>query len=158
VVEDANAGNPLGVAEIVENWREGKRQIASDAYDLSSVNVVTDALVRKILVEERDGEKVAIGVELVDGRTVKAGREVILSAGANRTPQVSMLSGIGPAEDLDKLSIEVILDLREVGRNFFDHSNLFTFWKLKHQKGDFRLALNCAPIQLCIWDSQLTGL
>lgn len=128
---DANAGNPLGMTELVENWRDGKRQLACEAYDLSGVHVVTDTLVQKVVIEDQGGEKTATGVQLADGRVIKAGKEVIVSAGAYRTPQVLMLSGIGPTAELGKVGISVAFDSPFVGQNFFDHLNCFMFWKLR---------------------------
>jgi choline dehydrogenase-like flavoprotein len=136
---DANAGNPLGLAEVAENWREGKRQLACKAYDLSGVYVVTDTLVQKVVVEDRDGEKVATGVQLADGQVLKAGNEVIVSAGAYRTPQVLMLSGIGPAAELAKFDIQMQLDSPYVGQNIFDHLHCFMFWKLRRPEDGLAL-------------------
>jgi choline dehydrogenase-like flavoprotein len=131
-VTDANGGNPLGIAETVENWRDGKRQCASQAYDLSGVQVMTNTLVHRVVIEDRDGNKTAIGVQLADGRTVHTTKEVIVSAGAYRTPQVLMLSGIGPSTELAKFGIPLVLDNSEVGQNFFDHLDCFMWWKLRH--------------------------
>ena len=93
---------------------------------------MTETLVRRILVEERNGNKIAVGVELADGRTLTAKREVILCAGAYRTPQVLMLSGIGPAAQLAKHGTKQIMDLPDVGRNLHDHLSVIQFWKLRN--------------------------
>ena len=62
--------------------------------------------------------------------------QVIISAGAYRTPQVLQLSGIGDAAELSKHGIPVVLDQPEVGRNLHDHMLLFRYWKLRHpEKG-----------------------
>jgi choline dehydrogenase-like flavoprotein len=92
-IQDSNSGSQLGVAEMVENWRDGKRQMARDAYNLSGVQILTETLVQRIVLEEKDGEQVATGVELADGtgRIISANKEVILSAGAYRTPQVRQI-------------------------------------------------------------------
>lgn len=132
-IQDGNAGSQLGVAEMVENWREGRRQMARDAYDISGTQVLTETLVQRIILEERDGEQVAIGVQLADGtgRIISAKKEVILSAGVYRTPQILMLSGIGPKEELSRHGIPQLVDSPEVGRNFYDHMALCQWWKLK---------------------------
>ncbi|PVH70835.1 GMC oxidoreductase [Cadophora sp. DSE1049] len=131
-IEDGNSGEPLGLAELVENWRDGKRQLASEAYGLEGVEVLTGTMVQRVIVEDCDGKKVATGVELVGGRIITATKEVILSAGAYRTAQLLMLSGIGLAEELSKVGIPVLLNAPEVGKNLYDHANHFTFWKLKN--------------------------
>ncbi|MCJ1389182.1 hypothetical protein MMC18_002037 [Xylographa bjoerkii] len=129
---DSNSGSPLGMTEMIENWREGKRQIASMAYNLFGVQVLTNTLVHRVLVEERDGRKTAIGVQLADGKSIQASKEVILSAGAYRTPLVLMLSGIGPSVELAKHQIPVVFEAPEVGQNFHDHLALCQWWKLRH--------------------------
>ncbi len=131
-ISDANGGYPIGFAERFENWRDGKRQLASQAYDLSGVRVMTNTLVHRVLFEERDGKRIATGVQLADGQSVYAEREVIISAGTYRTPQILMLSGIGPEAELSRHGIPTTLDAPEVGRNFHDHFALCQWWKLRH--------------------------
>ena len=134
-IKDGNSASPKGASELVENWREGKRQLASEAYGISSlpgISVMTNTMVKRVVLEERAGKKVAAGVELVDGRSISASKEVIVSAGAYRTPQVLMLSGIGPGEQLAKHNIAQIVNLPEVGRGFHDHLALCQWWKLRN--------------------------
>ncbi|CAL5874033.1 uncharacterized protein PFLUO_LOCUS8319 [Penicillium psychrofluorescens] len=136
---DANAGSPEGLAELTENWRDGQRQIANEIYGLSlqsSVSVLTDTTIRRVLLEEKNGKKVATGVETLDGQRFMASREVIVSAGAYRTPQVLMLSGIGPAEELKQHGIPQLVNAPEVGRNFHDHFAFNQWWRLREpEKG-----------------------
>lgn len=122
-VIDANNGHPQGITELVENWRDGKRQIASATYPLDGVEVLTNTLVHRIIFDD----EVAVGIELANGeaRKVKPDGEVILSAGAYRTPQVLQLSGVGDAEHLAKHDIPVVVDLPGVGRNLHDHMMIF---------------------------------
>lgn len=136
---DANAGDNLGFGEIAENRRNGKRQIASKYYSLKGITVLTESLVEKILLEDvaknnesssSGGNKVvATGVRLVNGTEFR-GKEIISSAGSYRTPQLLMLSGIGPAEVLSEYNIEQKLDVPEVGKGLADHLFLTTEWKL----------------------------
>ncbi|KAJ5155152.1 hypothetical protein N7492_007955 [Penicillium capsulatum] len=136
---DANAGSPMGLGELTENWREGKRQIASEVYGLSSrsnVDILTDTMVKRIVLEEREGKMVATGVETVDGRRFPATREVVVSASVYRTPQLLMLSGVGPADELEQHGIPQLVDAPEVGRNFHDHYAFNQWWKLRNpEKG-----------------------
>ncbi|KAL8709489.1 MAG: hypothetical protein Q9220_005731 [cf. Caloplaca sp. 1 TL-2023] len=127
---DLNDGNPNGgFAPWVENWRDGQRQHAAKAFDLSKIHLITNAAVSRININQ---DRVATGIELLDGRTYRAKHEVIISCGAHRTPQVLMLSGIGPPDQLDLHGIPQLVDLPAVGRNHFDHFSLHQAWKLRH--------------------------
>ena len=66
-----------------------------------------------------------MGVELAGQGVIRAGREVILSAGAIGSPRLLQLSGIGPADHLRALGIPVVFDQPGVGANFHDHLDLF---------------------------------
>lgn len=128
-IQDMNNGNPIGLGEMNENRVEGKRQIASQTYKLEGIEVMLKSQVEKVFIEGAKPQ--AVGVQLLDGTQIKARREVIISAGAYRTPQVLMLSGIGPTQELEKLGIKCLLDLQEVGRNFHDHLVVSQWWKLR---------------------------
>jgi len=94
-----------------------------------NLTVETGALAHRILV---NGDRRAHGVEYAVGGVVKtagATREIVLCAGALETPKLLMLSGIGPAEHLQSLGIEVILDQPEIGQNLHDHPNVTMFHK-----------------------------
>ncbi|HEY9566559.1 MAG TPA: GMC family oxidoreductase N-terminal domain-containing protein [Thalassobaculum sp.] len=103
----------------------GMRMSAARAYlwparRRANLHVVTGAEATRILF---DGRR-AVGVEYRrSGRveTVRAGREVILSAGAVNSPKLLLLSGIGPAAELRSLGIAPLLDSPAVGRNLQDH-------------------------------------
>ncbi|KAL5321412.1 hypothetical protein ACEPPN_009370 [Leptodophora sp. 'Broadleaf-Isolate-01'] len=107
------------------------RSSATSAFystDISSrpnLRVVTDALVSKILLEKKAGEVVATGVQLVSksGKeiSIKANREVILSAGTMKSPQILELSGIGDSKLLDQHGVEIFVDNPSVGENLQDH-------------------------------------
>lgn len=131
-VWDANSGESLGLTELAESWRDGKRQCASQAYSLSGVTVLCSTVVHRVIVEDLSGVKTATAVELVDGQVITARREIILSCGTYRTPQVLMLSGIGAKEDVTRHNIPLTVDCPEVGRNFHDHLAVCLWWKLRH--------------------------
>ncbi|KAI4170018.1 MAG: hypothetical protein LQ343_005267 [Gyalolechia ehrenbergii] len=133
---DLNAGDTLGVAPWTENWKEGKRQHSSKAFDLSGVHTFTNAPVARVIV---NSDKDATGVELLDGRRIQATREVIISCGAHKSPQILMLSGIGPAEELKKHGIDVLVDSPVVGKNHFDHLALHQAWKLRNPESGLAL-------------------
>lgn len=134
-IPDANNGAPHGVAELVENRRDGKRQLTSDMYPLTGARILTETMVKKIILgDEKQGKKVASGVELADGHriSVKDGGEVLVCGGAYRSPQILMLSGIGNKYELEKHGIPQLVDLPSVGKNFHDHQMIFRYWKLRY--------------------------
>jgi choline dehydrogenase-like flavoprotein len=88
--------------------------------DRSNLTVETNAQVQRIVFEG----KRAVGVEFKQGkqvRTVKANKEVLLSAGAFQSPQLLMLSGVGDSDELKKHGIPVVHHLPGVGKNLQDH-------------------------------------
>ncbi len=121
---DLNGETQDGVGRFQVTQRDGKRCSTADAY-LHPVKGRRNLEVRDSCFVERivfDGKR-AVGVELVRGgvrETVRAEREVILSAGAYQSPVVLMLSGIGLEEELAPLGIPVREQL-PVGRNLQDH-------------------------------------
>ncbi|KAI0543189.1 GMC oxidoreductase [Xylaria digitata] len=131
---DMNAGVNLGFGELNENRSKGARQIAPSVYPLDGVTIKSSTLVRSVkLVDSR-----AVGVILDDGTEILS-KEVILSAGAYRTPQVLLLSGIGPKETLEKHGIEVKVENPEVGSNYNDHVMVHLNWKLKDPSQGYAL-------------------
>ncbi|KAJ5935934.1 glucose dehydrogenase [Penicillium verhagenii] len=154
-IADANDGSPLGLGELTENWKDGQRQLASEAYGITSkanITIKTETHVKRILLSEGSGgKKVATGVETLDGIVFHASREVVISAGAYRTPQLLMLSGIGPHDQLSKHKIPVQVEAPEVGRNFHDHFSFNQWWKLRSpEKG--------LSIGTPLWNSPAYGL
>lgn len=131
-ITNPNSGSPLGVGDAIECRANRERIISTSVYPLKGVQVYTETLVNRIVLEERDGRQVATGVEIDDGKVMKAEREVILSAGALHTPKILMLSGIGPVRELERHGIPQKVDSPEVGRNLFGHLNVKQFWKLRH--------------------------
>ena len=115
------------------------------------LTIELDALATKVLLEKAsDGTFQATGVQYLKGarlykacalpstaqpekRTVRVSREVILSAGAFNTPQLLMLSGIGPEKDLEKHDIKVRVALPGVGRNLQDRYEVGVVYRLKDE-------------------------
>lgn len=118
--------------------RDGKRQLASQVYDLSNVQVLTETLVHRVLIEELNGIILAKGVQLAKGQRIYA-KEVIISVGAYRTLQVLMLSGIGSSVEFARHGIPTILDSLSVGQNFHDHLALCQWWKLGHPEASLSI-------------------
>src|ERR1039457_1192562 len=125
VTEDFNGPAPEGLGYFDSNRLHGKRQSTAVAFlrpamRRGNLRVETGAAAARILFEARR----AVGVEYLQrGKTVRAraGREVILSCGMVNSPQLLMLSGVGPAEELRALGIAVVHDAAQVGRNLQDH-------------------------------------
>ncbi|MDX1450658.1 MAG: GMC family oxidoreductase N-terminal domain-containing protein, partial [Acidimicrobiia bacterium] len=122
---NANAGSNAGVDYTQVFQRRGRRVSSADAYldpvrNRPNLTVVTDATVVRILTEE--GKATGVSYLVSDElRTARTRRQVILAAGAINTPQILMLSGIGPAEHLREVGIEPVLDVPGVGSNLSDH-------------------------------------
>lgn len=126
-------GSTEGISEYLENWRDGQRQPAQKAYGIEGITVITNTRVNRIIFSKGKEERPeASGVQLDDGRLIKAHKEVILSAGTFGTPQILLLSGIGSASALSALGIPVVHDAPEVGQNLFDHFAHFQLWKVRH--------------------------
>ena len=129
---NGDCGSLAGVCELLEHWDDGQRQPSYAACSLKPSNIITGATVRKVIfIRNGQGDHTASSVVLTDGRQLKAQKEIILSAGATKTPQILMLSGIGPTNLLSKYNIAVISDNPEVASNYFDHLALFQVWKVR---------------------------
>jgi len=130
--DDYNGRHPVGFGRAQFSIRDGRRSSTSVAYlrpamKRPNLTVQTEALVHRVLLE---GMR-AYGVEYsVRGESsqVEAEREVILCGGAFNSPQLLMLSGIGPADHLREVGIEPVADL-PVGENLQDHLTVALFWK-----------------------------
>lgn len=127
-LEDLNAENQLGFGNIVGNLRKGTRCSTAKAFlgpikFRENLHVAKHAHVTKILINAQT--KTAYGVEFKtkDGNivSVKFRNEVILSAGAVNSPQILMLSGIGPQEHLEEIGIQPVISNLKVGENLQDH-------------------------------------
>ena len=125
LTEDFNGPEQDGAGWYQVTQRDGMRCSAAVAYlhpamERPNLTVETDAYVTRLLL---DGTR-AIGVE-VDQRNelleIHAEREVILSAGSYQSPQILLLSGIGPAADLELAGIPAVIDQPAVGHGLQDH-------------------------------------
>ncbi|OJJ97584.1 hypothetical protein ASPACDRAFT_80410 [Aspergillus aculeatus ATCC 16872] len=133
---DPNGGNPLGFGPFTENWKNALRQPASKAYDLSKATVLTNSVIAR--VDFDDPKTTATGVTLTDGTQYTATSEVLVTCGALKTPQLLMLSGIGPQQHLAQHNIPIIADL-PVGENYHDKISATFFWKLRHPEKGYAL-------------------
>ncbi len=133
ISKDTNGRNQEGFAEMEQTIRNGQRESAASAYlhPISSrpnLTILNHAHTNRIgLTRQTNNTQVAQEVEVsYNGEIVffKAHQEIILSAGAINTPQILMLSGIGPAQHLKSMNIKVLRDLPGVGENLQDHAEV----------------------------------
>lgn len=141
--EDVNGYRQEGFGRLDRTTWEGRRWSTARGYlararERSNVTVVADALVERIRFEG----KRAIGVDYRQNGQAHAPRavhEVIVSAGAINSPQLLMLSGVGPREEMDKHGIDCLHELSGVGQRLSDHP-------------DTAVAFRCAkPVSIAPW-------
>ncbi|MET1413806.1 choline dehydrogenase [Roseibium sp. HPY-6] len=129
VTEDYNGEKQEGFGDMEMTVHKGRRWSAANAYlkpalKRGNLELIKGALVRKVLIENNR----AVGVEFETGgeiREARAAREVVLAASSINSPKILMLSGIGPADQLSELGIEVVADRPGVGANLQDHLELY---------------------------------
>lgn len=149
--EDFNSGTLMGhqFCSMTIRPRDQSRSSSEAAFfqpsqKLDGLSVYQKTLAKRILF---DAQKKAVGVRIKGSwkSTLKATREVILSAGAFQSPQLLMVSGIGPADALQRHGIKVLVDLPGVGQNMWDHVffgpsyqvTVDTFSKIAHSPFQF---------------------
>ncbi|MGA2010851.1 MAG: GMC family oxidoreductase N-terminal domain-containing protein [Solirubrobacteraceae bacterium] len=132
--QDKNCPGTPGIGLVPLNAVDGVRMSTAIGYlipnqDRPNLLVQGDAFVRRVIFERRR----AIGVEAeIDGRReLLFGSQVVLCAGAIASPQLLILSGIGPAEELRALGIDVVHDSPGVGKEFADHPELWVTFRPK---------------------------
>jgi choline dehydrogenase len=136
---DFNGQRQDGVGFYQVTQRKGRRWSAADAYlrpamARENLTVQADALVTRIVFA---GDR-AVGVRyLLRGREefVRAEREVVLAAGAVGSPQLLMLSGVGPADHLRDHGIDIVADSPGVGGNLSDHPVVTAMWHTPKTRG-----------------------
>lgn len=146
ICHDNNSGNPVGVSLAQCNTGEGLRWYAANGYlsnesqkRLSNLTILTNVSVDKIMIEENN----AVGVKIFDNQAAMTSeilcrKEVVVCQGTFGSPQLLMLSGVGPKDHLSSLGIECVLDNKSVGQNMLDHSIL----TIEYQVNDSALAHN----------------
>lgn len=125
VIEDLNVPAPEGASLYQMTCANRRRSSTAHAFlepamARGNIDVRTQALVHRIVIEDGAAVGVTYGRE-GQTHTVYADAEVILSAGAIGSPQLLQLSGVGPADALRALGIDVASDLPGVGQNLQDH-------------------------------------
>ena len=156
--DDFNGDCQIGAGAYQVTCHEGWRCSAADAYlkpamDRPNLAVAVNSQVTEILF---DGSR-ATGVTYVRGGVeakVRAGTEVILSGGTINSPQLLLLSGIGPADELRSRGIPVRVDLPGVGENLQDHTMTPIVWASKGSSDLLQLA---SPENMTLWQQHGGG-
>ncbi len=143
--DDYNGARQEGCFMYQRTVVNGERCSAAKAYltpvlDRPNLSVVTHAYTEKILLEGKKAVAVQFSVK-GQQQTVKAKKEIILSGGAFGSPQILMLSGIGPAEHLQQHGIGVLHDLPGVGQNLQDHIDYVQTYKVAASEETFGVSL-----------------
>ena len=132
---DLNGEQHFGCYHVQVTQKDGERHTAAAAFihpnlDRPNLDVRTHAHIARITF---DGRR-AVGVEYRQGdlvRTVRARREIVMSAGAFGTPQILMASGLGPGSHLQGLGITPVLDVAGIGQNLQDHISALLIYKAR---------------------------
>ena len=122
--DDQNEPNPYGIAPTARNIKDGRRQSSAVAYlgparERSNLNIIGNAQVTSLTLR---GNRVEGVRYRKDGAEQSASADkVVLSAGVYHSPQILMLSGIGPSAELERHGIRILHRLDGVGENYQDH-------------------------------------
>jgi choline dehydrogenase len=155
---DFNGPTQDGAGYYQVTQREGRRWSAADAYlrpamRRGNLTVETDALATRVLIE--DGRAVGLRYLRQDGEhQARAGREVLLCGGAVNSPQLLLLSGVGPADHLRGHGIQVLVDAPRVGDGLQDHPTCFMVWDTPTTPHPLEEA---TPDNLALWQRERRG-
>ncbi|XP_020287778.1 neither inactivation nor afterpotential protein G-like isoform X2 [Pseudomyrmex gracilis] len=103
------------------------------AWNRENLHILTNTLVAKILFENKNIDGVRVIYKNGSVGKIRVRKEMILCAGTVNTPQLLMISGIGPVSELEKHKIAAVHDLPGVGRNLFDHLNVPIYVNLRER-------------------------
>jgi choline dehydrogenase len=156
--EDFNGDEQDGVGMYQVTQRGGMRASTAVAYlhpamDRPNLTVMPNMCVQRVLFEGTRAVAVQAS-QLGQSQQLRAEREVILCGGAYNSPQLLMLSGIGPAEHLAFREIEVLLDQPAVGQNLSDHAASYAVWTTPEEQS---LLLSLEPAALERYEATQTG-
>ena len=131
---DFNGSDQEGAGYFQLTARNGKRCSTASAYlnpvkSRPNLTIITNAHTRKITFNGKHAQGVEVELEN-QIKSYTASREIILSAGTISSPQILMLSGIGPGETLQKFDIKPIRNLEGVGQNLQDHLQIRMIFKI----------------------------
>jgi choline dehydrogenase len=155
--DDFNGAEQDGVGMLQLTMRGGRRWSAADAYlrpaaARPNLEIETGAMVTRVVIEHGR----ASGVEYVrdgDRHEARAG-EVVLAAGAIKTPQILLLSGVGPVVELEAQGIAPLVDAPGIGRGLHDHPLCLPEWRTPATRNLYEEA---TPENLALWQREQRG-
>ncbi|WP_269790622.1 GMC family oxidoreductase N-terminal domain-containing protein [Stenotrophomonas sp. Iso1] len=146
-VQDFNGAQPFGVGAYPMNNRMGQRlntgmtYLSQEVRERPNLTIRAQQLVDRIEIDQGR----AVAVLLSDGQRIDA-KEIVLCAGAYGTPAILLRSGVGPAEDLRELGVDVQADL-PVGKRLQEHPFFYTTWSARPTK----IGLPLPPVGAILW-------
>jgi choline dehydrogenase len=157
-LDDLTAELPIGVGSNQVTCRDGRRWSAADAYlrpalGRPNLTVRTGAQATRVLFDGLRATGVAYRQDGVD-RTVSAEAEVLLCGGTVNSPQLLLLSGVGPADALREQGGDVVIDLPGVGKNLHDHPFVPLVWATR---GTTDLQDLATPENMALWQRDGSG-
>lgn len=123
---DFNGPSPIGVTNMQRTMRDGRRCSSAKAFlepavSRSNLHIMTEAFVTKILFDDKKRAKGVVYRKGGHDYNVSARKEIILSAGTVGSAKLLLASGVGPANHLKELGIDVVSNLPGVGQGIQDH-------------------------------------
>jgi choline dehydrogenase-like flavoprotein len=143
-----------------ERWSAARAYLPPDARSRQNLHIATGTRALRIALDGRRATGVICRRGKAAEETIKAGRAVILSAGAFQSPQLLLLSGIGPAAEIETHGIPVVCDLPGVGRNLQDHLDFTLLYRARspHLFGFTPGGLAKLPAAIRQWRGERRGL
>ncbi|KAF8797579.1 aryl-alcohol oxidase-like protein [Phlegmacium glaucopus] len=169
---DFNSGNTIGIGWAQFTISDGQRASAATSYiapalaNHPNLDVLVNTVVTRVLeTGTQSGKPVFRGVEFAQSassprQVLNATKEVILSAGAVKTPHILMLSGIGRPADLSPFGINTIVNLPDVGQNLQDHPLVTSSFSVNESVTTLDPLLEngtFAAIQFAQWENNHSG-
>lgn len=150
ICPDINSGNPVGVGLAQFNVRDGVRYYAANAYldedfraEHKNLHIQTNTVVKRLLLQDNKAVGVVVREAGSDTDTeIFCLKDIILCAGTFATPQLLLLSGIGPKAAVEELDLQLVQDIPNVGQGMLDHSILTVEFRVKDSSVDFSRLFN----------------
>lgn len=148
--EDTNNGEHYGIGYPQVTIHDGKRQNTAASFlkpaaGRPNLTVITRAQVLRLVFENRKVVGITLKYEQGVTETITCGREVILCAGAIGSPQILQHSGVGDAEHLQSLDIDVVVNSPQVGMNLQDHLGAHLKYRVQSPADSINRKLNSIP-------------